>query len=125
VFVADCVVNGPALLGGFENARTCEEGEVAGDDGEIDGAALGDLTDGAGASALGDAGQEEDAGGIGEGLEELGVEEIIDGGAAGGGESRGGGDRGARAADRGGRGGGSLAYLRHHASIATDPIAVK
>ncbi len=85
---------------------------MAGDDGEINGAALGDLAHGAATGALGDAGKQSGAGGIAEGLEEGGIEEVIERAGARGGESR----RGGRTA---------LAYLRHGANICRAPRRIK
>jgi hypothetical protein len=62
---------------------------VAGDDGQIYRAALGDLRDGTGASALGEARKEECPGGVTEGAEEVRVKEVVQGRAAGDGLTRG------------------------------------
>jgi hypothetical protein len=102
---ADGVGDGPAVLDGVEEPGAGEELEVAGDDREVDGAALGDLGDGAGPGALRETGDKTQPGRVGEGFEEIGLEKVVDRALAGGGVPRGGG----RAFN---------AYLRHHASIA-------
>jgi hypothetical protein len=110
VLILDGVEDGAALLGGGDDGGALEQGEVAGDDGEVDTAAGGDFSDATGAGAFGQAGQEEEAGGIAEGLEEDGIEEVIKGAAAGGGAF------------------GSewmFVYLRHDANIAGDGRDVK
>jgi hypothetical protein len=77
--IADAVSHGAAVLGALEHARAGEHAEVSRYDREVDRAALGDLAHGATPGALGDAGEERDARGIGQGAEELGVEERVDG----------------------------------------------
>lgn len=52
---------------------------MAGNDGEVNGAALGDLADGAGPSALDNAPQQPNAGLIGQSAEERGIQRTIDG----------------------------------------------
>lgn len=92
-----------AEFGHREDAGVFQDTEVAGDDGEVDIAALGDLADAARAGALDEAAEDAEAGGIGEGPEEERIEEVVDGSAAG---------EGLLGSERG-----SFAYLRHYASI--------
>lgn len=68
VGVANDIEHGAAFLFSGDEGGPGEQGEVAGDDGEIDGAAVGDFADGAGAGALGEAGEEATAGRVGEGV---------------------------------------------------------
>lgn len=103
---ADAVEDGAADFVGLEHAGAGEQGEVPGDDGDIDGGAFGDFADGARAATLGDAGDEGGAGGVGKGLEEGGVEEGVEWPATGSGVPGGSGDA-------------SIACLRHRASIST------
>jgi hypothetical protein len=76
---------------------------VAGNDGKVDRAARGDLAHAAGPAALDQAREELGPGGIAQGLEEGGIEQVVDGPAAGGG--------------LGGGPGSTFAYLRHRARI--------
>ena len=110
--IADAVVDGAAAFGGVEDAGAGEQREVTRNDREINGAALGDLADGAAAGAFGDAGDERCAGGVGERAEERGREESVERPGAAGGLL--------------GIGGGAfVAYLRHHASIGAGATLVK
>lgn len=72
VGVANGVVDGFGLFFAREHACAGEEGEVATDDGKIDGAAGGDFGDGAGPGALGETGEERETRGIAQGFEEIG-----------------------------------------------------
>lgn len=112
------VPDGSALFFDGEEALPGEVGEVAGDDGEIDAATLGDLGDRAGTAALDEAGEEFEAGGVGEGLEEVGIEAAINGGPASDSLTGGGG------LDESG-GIHMLGYLCHRASIHKGEEIVK
>jgi hypothetical protein len=76
---AQSVAHGTTLAPGGQHARALERLEVPRHDGEVDGAALRDLTHGAGAAATGDAGDEAEARRIGECREESRVEGVIEG----------------------------------------------
>ena len=71
--------------------------------GEIDGTAIGDLTDGTGSPALGQAGQQVQSRGIAKALKEFCVEMRVNRSATGGGQFR--------------RRRSAFAYLRHNANI--------
>ena len=79
--VANGVVNGLGALLAGEHACTREDGEVARDDGEVDGAAVRDFTDRAGTGALCEAGEEGETGGIAQCAEEIGGERTVYGAA--------------------------------------------
>lgn len=68
------IEHGAALFLDGEDAGIAKEGEVPGDDGKVHGAAGGHLTDGLGAATTGEADEDVQAGGVGQGLEQPGVE---------------------------------------------------
>lgn len=77
---AEAVEDARAAFFGLQDAGVFEEGEVAGDGGHFDADELGDFLDGA--FAFGEFLEDEEAGGVGEGLEDGGVgsEPSLDGG---------------------------------------------
>jgi hypothetical protein len=109
--VADGVAHRASQPGRLHQSCPLEEPQVSRHDGEVHAAALGDLADRAGASALGQAAKEECARRITPRLEPLGIQKRIDRSAA-----RGGVPRCARA---------KTAYLRHNAMMGPTPAAVK
>jgi hypothetical protein len=128
VGVLQGIGNDAALLADGEDSRAGEQGEMARDDGDIDRAAGCDFADVAVATALGDAGEEGEAGVVGEGSEKTSVEGCVDGCFASEGKLWGGGrglGAGGGTATRGWQGCSDLlACLRHGASIAASAPVV-
>lgn len=93
---------------GGEEARCAQGGQVSGHPGEVDRAAAGDPTDGGLPSELGQAKEQAQSRGVGEGAKELRAPGRF---------------RDATALDRG-EGQGGFAYLRHDASIG-DPLLLR
>lgn len=100
-----------APLVAFDCAGASQRGKVPGDDGEIDRATFGQLGDRTWTPALDQTGEQPGPRGVGQGLEQLGIEQSIDRCPLSGGLP--------------GSAGLLLAYLRHHASIADKDPPVK
>jgi hypothetical protein len=72
--IADTIENCPTLLGGLQYARSGQQREMPGYNGEINEAAFSHFTDGAIATAFCDASDQRYPRRIGKGLEQFGVE---------------------------------------------------